>query len=1237
MKKRILSMLLMLCMVVSLLPSTAFAAEGDTAETPDQEQCAQLPGSNEETQEEDLPLDVGPGEEPVEELTEEPAEEPAKGDEENVQSTPASEPSAQEEPAAEQEGVYPVATVEEFAAAITEIGASEQTEATIVLGADLTNDNGVDIFEGVEGKKITITSGEGATHALHIPDECVLKGDVSLDRVKLSASDYTGIYACGHTFETTADFEGKINAVYGGGPKGQDITGDTNIVLRGGDVNYLHGGGHDSVVSGDVSILIDGSVHIGTLYGGGHAEETASGAVSGNVTVNMRQGTNGLFFGGGHNEYSEADNEGDRDPGSVLGTVTVTFGYDGALDKSVCPGKSMFTYAGSYHSTVGNVVLNVTDGFTTEDTWGDRNLFGCGYNDTVLGTVEIHVYGTPDIGSGHIYGGGSTENPLGESWPVRILNQAHKEHALYVTYDVPSEVTAAADHHGINAGSDNSIPMTIHGNVLVEVLGENMDYIVMDNENYEDRNCTIDGACTIRIANGGIIGQIQNNWKHFKDNGAADAVNDRVIYDGCGTADAPQISGYLYGFGEVVLKNNANVLVSSLATGDFDWTQKPFYSVYGLAVEEGSALKTTDAQARVSGNTVVNGVWEQAYIDTSASTNLRVDGTLTVGSTGQLISLGTTNIKGDVTSLGTIALMSPALFQANYTGTGAELRLPAVAEGGNYNGTDDGGVIPLNIDGAASGATMVYTVSPTDWKTLQKPVLGDNYITASKQEGDIPLQEIFLLGNEDALRDSLYLKRVDDPGVDDNSYFMWQVAKGITVIFDKNGGDTEADPKVITVECVVGQTEYTPGIPQTPPIRAGYEFTGWNTKADGTGDAYGADTKIDHSMTVYAQWKEIIAKYTVTYDLNGGDANGKDYSPVTVDSGEKVTVKDAPTKSGHTFTGWSGSDGKDYHPGDVLTVTGNITLTAQWRKTGGGGGESTTYYILHYESNGGTKYKDERYAKNTVVQLDKVPVREGYQFTGWYADKELTERITSIKMTSDKTVYAGWRKATVPDMLNGDDHFAYVIGYTDGTVRPNANISRSEVAAIFFRLLKPEVRDGNLTSFNTFTDVNEGMWCNKSISTMAKLGIVKGRSPELFDPDAPITRAEFAAICARFDTGLTEGDSNFMDISGHWAEAEIERAASLGWIMGYTDGTFRPDNYITRAEAMTMINRVLCRIPEDEDDLLPGMNVWPDNQPGAWYYLAVQEATNSHDFQYKGEIYEHWIKLTTDPDWTRYQ
>ena len=210
----------------------------------------------------------------------------------------------------------------------------------------------------------------------------------------------------------------------------------------------------------------------------------------------------------------------------------------------------------------------------------------------------------------------------------------------------------------------------------------------------------------------------------------------------------------------------------------------------------------------------------------------------------------------------------------------------------------------------------------------------------------------------------------------------------------------------------------------------------------------------------------------------------------------------------------------------------------------------------------------------------------GYTFTGWYADKNLTEKISNIKMTSDKTIYAGWKASTVPDMLNGDDHYAYVIGYSDGNVRPNANVSRAETATIFFRLLNADIRDGNLTAENTFTDVVDGQWCNKSVSTMAKLGIVKGRTAEIFDPYAPITRAEFAVICARFDTKQTNGNNNFSDISGHWAEAEIKRAAALGWIAGYPDGTFRPNDYITRAQAMTMINRVLCRMPQDEEDLL---------------------------------------------------
>ena len=373
-----------------------------------------------------------------------------------------------------------------------------------------------------------------------------------------------------------------------------------------------------------------------------------------------------------------------------------------------------------------------------------------------------------------------------------------------------------------------------------------------------------------------------------------------------------------------------------------------------------------------------------------------------------------------------------------------------------------------------------------------------------------------------------------------------------------------------------------------------------------------------------------IQKFSVTYTDGIGGTSFADEVTSDLRRGTPTPAftGGTPTRSGYTFTGWE--------PSVAATVTGNAVYTAQWTKNSSSSHHSTRY-TLHYESNGGTAYKDERYSSGTKVTLDKTPTRESYTFTGWYADKELTQKISSIKMTSEKTVYAGWKASTVPDMLNGDDHYAYVVGYSDGTVRPNANISRAEVATIFFRLLKKEVRDGNLTTENIFADVTNGRWHNKAISTMARLGIVNGRRADSFDPDASITRAEFAAICARFNTKPVENSGSFSDISGHWAENEIERAAAFGWISGYPDGTFRPDARITRAEAMTMINRVLCRMPQSESDLLDSMVTWPDNKPSDWHYLAVQEATNSHDFNRQGEVGESWTKLTSVPDWKRYQ
>lgn len=225
-----------------------------------------------------------------------------------------------------------------------------------------------------------------------------------------------------------------------------------------------------------------------------------------------------------------------------------------------------------------------------------------------------------------------------------------------------------------------------------------------------------------------------------------------------------------------------------------------------------------------------------------------------------------------------------------------------------------------------------------------------------------------------------------------------------------------------------------------------------------------------------------------------------------------------------------------------------------------------------------------------------------------------------------------------PEALNGDDHFDYVVGYSDGLVHPERNITRAEVASIFFRLLQDDVREKNLTDQNPFNDVFTDDWFNVAVSTMYDMDIVYGRDNNNFDPNAYITRAEFAAIAARFDSEGYSGENLFTDIDGHWAANQINRAAEKGWISGYPDGTFGPDRYITRAEAVTMINRVLNRLPESADALHEDMNVFPDNMDTtAWYYLAIQEATSSHEYEKdKGGVYETWTDVLPDCDWAQY-
>ena len=346
--------------------------------------------------------------------------------------------------------------------------------------------------------------------------------------------------------------------------------------------------------------------------------------------------------------------------------------------------------------------------------------------------------------------------------------------------------------------------------------------------------------------------------------------------------------------------------------------------------------------------------------------------------------------------------------------------------------------------------------------------------------------------------------------------------------------------------------------------------------------------------------------YTVKSSGGGGGGSSTTYYYFAI---EKVDAQDGHALNGAKFGLYL--DGKQ-----VATATSNRSGIALFRVS------ESDYRKINAKSE--LYYQELTAPEGYVVSSGKI---------GMEKDDLTTNQTTAEKKAETVRNYRG----VTPDLLNDSDHFAYVIGYKDGNVRPYGLISRAETTTIFFRLLKDSVRDGNLLTSNTYTDVADDYWANTAISTMTGLGIVQGRSADTFDPKAPITRAQFAAICARFDTGKSSGTQSFTDIKGHWAEKYIERAAELGWIKGFEDGSFRPDTYITRAQAMTMINRVLNRIPEENSDLLAGMNTWPDCNPGDWFYLAVQEATNSHDFKHKAGNYETWTELTKNPDWTRYE
>ena len=433
------------------------------------------------------------------------------------------------------------------------------------------------------------------------------------------------------------------------------------------------------------------------------------------------------------------------------------------------------------------------------------------------------------------------------------------------------------------------------------------------------------------------------------------------------------------------------------------------------------------------------------------------------------------------------------------------------------------------------------------------------------------------------------------------------------------------------------------------PTKDKYTFIGWYADPEFT-EEYDFATVLEADKTIYAKFEltstpigDIYVRYDVlhikqlpdgTYDLANAEVEHlsakKDTTVTAVIKDYRATHHVNVNRTLSKLTGmaiqpYMGVDGKPVYT--ILSVYYDLD-----------------FHTLTFDTMGGSKIAPETVRHGLTVAKPKDPVNGGYWFDGWYTDKTYrTPYNFATPLTQDTTIYAKWFLIVLPGVtvkkntpkLNTADHFAYVQGYPDGTVKPAGNITRAETAAILFRLMDDASRKTYYSTKSGFRDVASGSWYNTYVATLNNAGVITDSSNGYFRPNEAITRAELAAMLAKFSE--TTGAANyFNDVSAkYWAANAIAICAKLGWINGYPDGTFRPDKNVTRAELMAMINRATGRAPKSADAFLPGMKTWIDNTSDKWYYLDVQEATNSHSYTVKGS--ETWTALTSDPNWSLYE
>lgn len=614
---------------------------------------------------------------------------------------------------------YEVSTAEELTTAIGQIESSQETEVTIVLKKDIARTLK---FAGVAGKHITLKSKEGQNYSIELAKEIV--GDLTLDNIRIYNGKNYYIYANGHRFETTANFystssEKDFSILYGGGSPGNDVTGGTNLILR-GNVRFgrVYDGGHDSNVTGDTHILIDDKRTQGSVHGGGHAENTQNGKVFGNTN------------------YSPKDFEN--------GDAT-------------------------YNAGIGS-------------------LNGCGYKDVVRGTVSIYV-GKGAYVSGIYAAGGMSQAVDGAGSganAVEVSNVNNEEYAVHVIYenDEVYDNVNKNKYHSLTIGSyneDGAVSSTVNGDVLVEMRSGYFDSIIIDGGDEDwQRGLSLNGNSEI-IVTGGRVRDIIGDARHWNNKGYTDS----VTFKGCKQCEVGQMKV----MGNIRMIEAAELLVDY--SKFYEQSDKvPFVNCDNLSITEGSRLTTRDAETQLKENVdMQNGTWNAkgklwVYEKmTSADSHILFEKDYSIGhnhvydsaitdfacfdsQNDTFVSLNPAkgtygNFVGNVTlNNSDMTFMCPTDVWGNWKGGNSVIKVPAVTK--NYDGTENGADIALNIQNVVSEAATITMVDPDNYQELKEPQLGDNYVVGLKAEGDNPIESTFILGNESALGKGYYLKRVND-------------------------------------------------------------------------------------------------------------------------------------------------------------------------------------------------------------------------------------------------------------------------------------------------------------------------------------------------------------------------------------------------------------------------------------------------------------------------------------------